>query len=78
MSLRYKETKAEIEQTQEAISGRQARRYKIENYIESLEKMGGEVTKFDPVLWGGLVDRVTVYSKEDIRFTMAGGMEIKI
>ena len=75
---RYKETKAEIEQTQEAISGRQARRYKIENYIESLEKMGGEVTKFDPVLWGGLVDRVTVYSKEDIRFTMAGGMEIKI
>lgn len=32
--------------------------------------------KFDPALWCGLVDFVTVYSKDDVRFTFRDCTEI--
>lgn len=35
------------------------------------------VDKFDAALWCGLVDFVTVYSKDDVRFTFKNGQEIK-
>ena len=35
------------------------------------------ITEFDKALWGSLVGYMTVNSKEDIVFTMSGGMEIR-
>ena len=35
------------------------------------------VTEFSEELWGSLVDHVTVYSKENIVFTLTSGREIK-
>ena len=37
----------------------------------------GVVTEFDPVLWHTMVDVVTVYSREDVRFRFKDGTEIK-
>jgi len=33
------------------------------------------ITEFDEVLWYTLVDRITVYSETDIRFTFKNGTE---
>ena len=32
---------------------------------------------FDPLLFHGMVEFVTVYGKDDIRFTMKDGTEVK-
>ena len=36
------------------------------------------ITEYDVRLWHGMVEFVTVYSKEDIRFTMKDGTEIRV
>lgn len=36
------------------------------------------VTEYDVFLWHGMVEFVTVYSKEDICFTMKDGTEISV
>lgn len=35
------------------------------------------IREFDEALWGSLVEKVTVYSKDRIVFTMTSGMEIE-
>jgi hypothetical protein len=42
--------------------------------VEALPEI---LTEFSEELWGALVDHVTVYSKDNIVFTMNSGMEIK-
>jgi len=37
----------------------------------------GAIAEFDGSLWSGMVDFVTVYSKDDIRVTFKDGTEIK-
>ena len=48
----------------------------IEAFMDTLAQ-ADLMEKFDPALWCGLVDFVTVYSKDDVRFTFRNGMEIK-
>lgn len=36
------------------------------------------VDKFEPELWRGLLDFVTVYARDDVRFTFKDGTEIKV
>lgn len=46
-------------------------------HILELEKLPDVVTEFDEALWGSLVEKVTVYGKDDIRFLLPCGTEIK-
>ena len=46
-------------------------------FIRSLESMPGMVTEFSEELRGSMADHVTVRSKDNIAFTLTGGMEIK-
>ena len=75
---RFEETRSALENVQEKISRCQMRRYRIESYIEAVGKMPDEVTEFDETLWATMVEKVTVYRKDDIRFTLTGGAEIKV
>ena len=43
-----------------------------------LIELGCEVTEFDEALWGGLVDHMTIHTKDNIVFTLTSGMEIKV
>ena len=47
-------------------------------FIEILETAEDAITKFDDAMWLGLVDYVTVNSKEDILVTFKGGMKIAV
>lgn len=50
----------------------------IRSFITSLENLSELPKGFDEGLWGGIVDHMTVYSKERVVFTFIGGMEIEI
>jgi len=49
----------------------------IEEFLKNLAEMNGRVTEFTDDLWFNLLDHVTVYSKDDVRFTFKNGTEIK-
>lgn len=49
---------------------------KIEAFLEALAK-AELMDKFETSLWCGLVDYVTVHSKDDVRFTFKNGQEIR-
>ncbi len=50
---------------------------KIERYIESMKDLPQLITEFDESLWVGLVDSMTVHSKDRIVFLLTRGMEIE-
>ena len=51
---------------------------KIERFIESAKDLPELITEFDESLWAGLVDSMTVYSKDRILFRLTCGMEIEV
>ena len=53
------------------------RRRKIERFIESVKGLPVLITEFDESLWAGLVDSMTVHSKDRIVFRLTCGMEIE-
>ena len=46
--------------------------------FRSLQKQKELLTDFDEDLWYSLIEYVTVFDKEDIRFTFKDGTEIKV
>ena len=74
---RFEETKAKYEKVTADITAKGIRRRELEHFIKSVEKLPDMITEFDKALWGSLVGYMTVNSKEDIVFTMSGGMEIR-
>ena len=60
------------------ISGKKEKKEQIERFLAELERQCGVVTQFDEEQWYSLVDFVTVFNKEDIRFTFKDGTEIQV
>ena len=76
LTARFDSAKAQLEENDSAIADKKSRRATIEAFMDTLAQ-ADLMEKFDPALWCGLVDFVTVYSKDDVRFTFRNGMEIK-
>ncbi len=55
----------------------QSRKTKTDMFLGTLNKQESMVTDFSIELWYALVDYITVYSKDDVRFTFKNGVEIK-
>jgi len=51
------------------------RRERVEAFLCTLREQDELITEFDERLWHTLVDAVTVFSEEDIRFTFKDGSE---
>ena len=60
----------------ETIRSKQSRWAEIEAFLSSLEK-AELVDNFETSLWCGLADYMTVYAKDDVRFTFNNGQEIR-
>ena len=76
LTARFDSAKAQLEEIDSAIADKKSRRATIEAFMDTLAQ-ADLMEKFDPALWCGLVDFVTVYSKDDVRFTFRNGMEIR-
>jgi site-specific DNA recombinase len=77
LSARYEKAKARLDEVTATIHDKNSRCQRIEYYLELLEKQKEPLEKYDARFWHGMVDHVTVYAKDDIRFTMKDGMEVK-
>lgn len=76
LTERFDTTKAWYEALDEVIHSKHSRRATIEAFLEALGK-AELVDKFEINLWCGLVNFVTVHSKDDVRFTFKNGKEIR-
>ena len=72
----YEETEHIRDAVMEQIDQIMVRRRKIERFIESVKDLPELITEFDESLWAGLVDSMTVNSKDRIVFRLTCGMEL--
>ncbi|MCD8009964.1 MAG: hypothetical protein LUF34_04070 [Lachnospiraceae bacterium] len=75
---RYEEKKARYEQLETEIADKKVRTKQFENFIITLDSMDGVCREFDGGMWASLLECVTVYARDDIRFTFRGGMTIRV
>lgn len=75
---RYEKAKSRLDEAETEINDKNFRRKSIEHYLSLLEEHTDAVTEYDVRLWHGMIEFVTVYSKDDIRFTMKDGTEIRV
>lgn len=78
LTARYEKAKSRLDEVEAEIHDKHSRRKSIEHYLEILQERKEAVTEYDVTLWHGMVEFVTVYSKDDIRFTMKDGTEIRV
>ena len=74
---KYETKKTELDELKNTISDRKARLEILKHFISTLKKQKNLITEFDDTLWSSLVDYITVFAKDDIRFTFKDGTEIK-
>lgn len=74
--LRFDTAKARFEEVSELVSDKKARCELVEAFTAELARQDGLLTEFDERLWFSLVDFVTVYGEDDVRFTFKDGTEI--
>ena len=77
LTARFDTAKARLEEIEAVIADKKSRRAEIEAFLDALAQ-ADLMEKFDAALWCGLVDFVTVYDKDDVRFTFKNGQEIKL
>lgn len=78
LSGKYEDVKRQHDDIKQQIADKTSARVAASQFIDTLKKMDGLITEFDPSLWGSLLDHATVYSKEDMRYTFKDGTEIKL
>ena len=69
-------SKARLEEIEAALADKKSRRAAIDAFLDTLAQ-ADPMEKFDPALWCGLIDYVTVYARDDVRFAFKDGQEIK-
>jgi site-specific DNA recombinase len=77
LTARYEKAKARLDEVTAAIHDKRSRCQSIGYYLDLLEQQDEPIQKYEARLWHGMVDHVTVFSKDDIRFTMKDGTEIQ-
>jgi len=75
---KYDTAKVKLDETQAAITKRQAQRQMMENFMKTLQALPEQLDYFDEGAWYALCDYITVYSKNDVRVTFYNGMEIQV
>lgn len=74
---RFGLAKARHTRITEEITDKQIRLSTMSSFLFTLCRQDNLLTEFDENLWSSLVDYVTVYDKEDIRFTFKNGTVIQ-
>ena len=78
LAARYEKAKSHLDEVEAEIHDKNSRCKSIEHYLSLLEERREAVTEYDALLWHGMVESVTVYGRDDIRFTMKDGTEIRV
>lgn len=73
----YEVTKKERDRVAAEIRQKGIRRREFQRFITAVEKLPDEVTEFEESMWSELVECMTVYGKDNLRFMLPCGTEIK-
>ena len=73
----YEDLKIDCDFLQAKIARAESRKRELALFIRQVRNLPDLVTKFDELLWGSLVNYVTIYKEGQIIFTMYGGLEIE-
>ena len=76
-SERQEALKRQCDETEAQIASRGSRRTAMSQFTKTLREQKALMTEFDPMLWGILLDHVTIHTKDDVRFTFKDGTEIR-
>jgi DNA mismatch repair ATPase MutS len=74
---RYDKLKTRIEELTAKIEETQSRKAGYEDFLKAFENTPESLTEFSLDAFNGLVDHLTIYANDDIRFTFRNGQEIK-
>ena len=75
---RFEAAKAERDAFAAEIPQRGIRRREFDRFISTLESLPDQVTDFSEDLWGSLVEYLTVYTKDDLRFMLPCEVEMEV
>ena len=78
MTEKYDALKERYEEIAGLVAGRKAKAEGLRQYIARLREMDTVPLEFDESLWSYLIQFVTVYGKDDIRFTFKDSTEIPV
>lgn len=76
LAKRYTTAKEELDRINEELSKRNIRKSRIEFFLNELAKADRLITEFDNGLWNIVVEKVTVYSEDNIVFEFKGGTKV--
>lgn len=74
---RYDKLKAQHEKLAQTITENIVRSEQLTYFAQTIQEQNSAVTEFDEILWGSLVETVTVHGKDDVIFTFKDGSEIR-
>jgi len=74
---RFNQAKRQIDEISDKIADKNIRKGKLENFLKTLASMPDIITTFDALQFRLTVKYITIYSKDDVRFTFWNGTEIK-
>ena len=77
LTARYDKAKSRLDAVTAKIQDKTSRCQAIEYYMKLLREQDTVITAYSRDFWHRMVDFVTVYNKEDIRFTFKDGTEIQ-
>lgn len=69
---RYEEKRARYDVLNRQIADERGKAELVRNFIKIFRKLDATVEEFDPGLWGGMIEKVTVHSKDKVDFTFKG------
>ena len=75
---RYQAFKTKYDAIAAQVEERKNKAEALQQFIARLEKTDIIPVEFDDGFWSATVQYVTIYSKEDIRFTFKDGTEIRV
>ena len=75
---RYDRLKAQYDEVSTAITDNEARYEQMGRFITVLKDQTGIITEFDDAIWGSLVEKIVVKSKEDVTVVFKDGTEMKV
>ena len=77
LASRFEQTRARYDQVSEEISMKGIQKRELNRFIRTVEELPDYITDFSEAQWGSMVDHVTVYDKDNLVFTLSGGLEIR-
>ena len=77
MVQRYETTKKEYDELVDKIEQKEAHGERMRQFIKTLKDQDGIITEFDDVIWGSMVELVTI-GREKRSVTFKDGTEITV